>query len=97
MKKIILSIAILAFISASYGQERAETRLSSLAKIDLGLQGVGFTYEPRLSNKLTADLSAGFGGGYDISEQSIEYNYPNCAELTFRYLSFFGGYKNTLA
>ena len=73
MKKIILLVAVLGFLSASYGQEHADTRLSSLAKIDLGLQGVGFTYEPRLSNKLTADLSAGFGGGYSITEESIEY------------------------
>jgi hypothetical protein len=38
-----------------------------LTKFDIGLQDIGFTFEPRLSNTITTDLSLGFGGGYDIS------------------------------
>ena len=74
MKKIILLAIILGFMTSSYGQTRIpETKLSSLTKLDLGLQGIGLTFEPRLSNTLTTDLSFGFGGGYNISEGSIDY------------------------
>jgi len=75
MKKLILLTSILGFLHACYGQQtQPDGRLSSLAKIDLGLQGIGFTYEPRISNALTIDLSTGIGGGYDISEESLEYD-----------------------
>ena len=55
------------------------TNLSGLMKLDLGGQGVGLTYEPRLSNKMTADISAGFGGGYEIAEGSLQINYGSPA------------------
>ena len=75
MKKIILLAIILGFMTSSYGQTPIpETKLSSLTKLDLGLQGIGLTFEPRLSNTLTTDLSFGFGGGYNISEGSINYH-----------------------
>ncbi|MDB5230237.1 MAG: hypothetical protein JWN76_1042 [Chitinophagaceae bacterium] len=35
---------------------------------------LGFTYERRLFNKVTADLSAGAGGGYDIGEGDFNYD-----------------------
>lgn len=74
MKKIILLVCGFGFLHTSYGQQlEINSRLSSIAKIDLGFQGIGFTYEPRLSNSLTMDLSAGVGGGYNISEESLEY------------------------
>src|SRR6476620_4748581 len=74
MKKIILLICGLGLLYTSYAQEMGvDSRLSSIAKIDLGFQGIGFTYEPRLSNSLTMDLSAGVSVGYNISEESIEY------------------------
>ena len=74
MKRIFLLTSILGFIHLSYGQTpKPETKLSSLTKLDLSLQGVGLTFEPRLSNSMTTDLSLGFGGGYDISEGSIYY------------------------
>jgi hypothetical protein len=74
MKKIILLIPILGFLHSSFAQtKKLENKLSSIAKIDLGLQGIGFTYEPRISNGVTTDLSAGIGGGYNIAEGSIDY------------------------
>jgi hypothetical protein len=54
---------------------KSDTNLSSFFKLDLGGQGIGLTYEPRLSNKMTADISAGIGGSYEIAEGSIEINY----------------------
>jgi len=41
-------------------------RLRPLTKLDMGLQGIGFTFERRLGNKMTVDLSSGIGGGYRI-------------------------------
>ena len=74
MKRIILLTNILGFMTLSYGQTlKPETKLSNLTKLDLGLQGIGLTYQPRVSNSVTTDLSFGFGGGYDISEGSIDY------------------------
>ena len=74
MKRIILLTIIIGFLTSSYGQTlKPETKLTSLAKLDLGLQGIGLTFEPRLCNTVTTDLSVGFGGGYDISEGSIGY------------------------
>ena len=74
MKKIILLTSILYFSHASFGQTKEpETRLTSNSKIDLGLRGIGFTYEPRINNAMTIDLSTGIGGGYNIAEGFIEY------------------------
>ena len=59
-----------------FGQDAgSDNNLSSFFKLDIGGQGIGVTYEPRLSNKMTADISAGVGGGYEIAEGSIEINY----------------------
>ena len=74
MNKIILPIIFLGFSHFSFGQSGgAETKLSSLTKVDLGFQGIGFTYEPRISYNITADLSVGGGGGYDIAEGYLNY------------------------
>lgn len=79
MKRIILFTLLSGFLQVSFGQTPdTKSKLSSLAKLDLGLQGIGITYEPRLSNMMTVDLSAGGGGGYDIGEGalSIDYSKP---------------------
>jgi hypothetical protein len=74
MKIIFLLTSILGFLSVCSGQtQETETKISSLTKLDLSLQGVGLTFEPRLSRNITTDLSAGIGGGYNISEGSIDY------------------------
>lgn len=46
-----------------------------MTKLDwrLGL-GLGLTVEPRISNAITIDLSAGFGGGYYIDGSKFRYN-----------------------
>jgi len=76
MKKIILLTLFSGSLNALFAQtSNTESTLSSLAKLDLGLQGIGVTYEPRLSNKMTVDLSAGAGGGYDIGEGALNIDY----------------------
>ena len=76
MKSITFLTLFLGNLLLSFGQNpKFDIKLSSLTKLDLGLQGIGLTYEPRLSNKMTVDISAGAGGGYNIEKGSIEINY----------------------
>ena len=74
MKKILLATSSILFMHFTYGQSSStDAKLSTLTKLDFGLQGIGLTYEPRLSNKITVDLSLGAGGGYDIAEGHLNY------------------------
>lgn len=74
MIRIISMTFLLGFSMLSLGQTNSfDKKLTSFTKIDFGLQGIGLTYEPRFSNKLTIDLSAGVGGGYDIAEGHLNY------------------------
>lgn len=74
MGKITLLTIFLVLSCLAFGQNTiSDTRLSNLTKVDFGLQGIGFTYESRLANKLTIDLSTGAGGGYDIAEGYLNY------------------------
>ena len=47
--------------------------LTSFTKVDLGPEGLGFTLEQRLTNRIAVDLSSGIGGGYDIGEGHFAY------------------------
>lgn len=52
----------------------------TLFKIDLGIQGLGFTIEPRFLRKMTADLSAGIGPAYAISKYfEVEHRFSPAA------------------
>ena len=77
MRKSMLLLPLFAGQSLlSFGQDRkSDSTLSSLLMLDLGGQGIGVTYEHRLSNKITGDISAGIGGGHDIGEGFFEINY----------------------
>lgn len=80
MKKIILLTSFVGLMHHSFGQTtKPATTLSGLAKVDLGLSGIGFTYQPKISNKIVLDLSGGIGGGYDVSEKSFSYYYSSPA------------------
>jgi len=69
-----------AQVLLAFGQsEKTGDKLSNLTKLDIGLQGAGFTFEPKISNKTTMDISAGIGGGYDIEESDFAYSYSNPA------------------
>ncbi len=66
MKKIIFTLVLAANGLISFAQENTNG-IRPLTKLDLGLQGFGFTFERRLGNASSIDLSAGIGtGGYDI-------------------------------
>jgi hypothetical protein len=76
MKKILFSTILTGHIFFATGQNASsDTSLKSLVKLDVGLQGVGLTYEPRISKKITIDLSAGAGGGYNVSEAGVGYEW----------------------
>ncbi|MDB5229390.1 MAG: hypothetical protein JWN76_195 [Chitinophagaceae bacterium] len=47
--------------------------VTSLSKLEIGLQGIGFAYEAKLGSKLTIDLSAGLGGSYILADK-LQYN-----------------------
>ena len=63
-----------SFFSAAKN-EKNENDLEKLVKVDIGLQGVGFTFEPVLNRKTTIDLSFGAGGGYDVWESGVGYEW----------------------
>jgi hypothetical protein len=75
MKPIILLTLLLAgFLHTIFGQtNNTNNAVTGLTKIDIGLQGIGFSYEPKISDKLTIDLCAGVGGGYKIEENDFAY------------------------
>lgn len=76
IKSIILLTLLASQFLLSFGQDpKSDAKLSSLLMLDLGGQGIGLTYERRLSNKMAADISAGIGGGHDIGEGFFEINY----------------------
>ena len=76
MKKEIFTLVLIVCTFHLFAQKSdQEHALEKLIKLDLGLRGVGFAFEPRLSKKMTIDLSAGLGGGYNISDNSFEYNW----------------------
>ena len=72
MNKIGLLPIFLIFNGIINGQE--VKILKTQLKLDLGLQGVGLSFEPRISNKLTVDFCAGVGGGYDVDDENLAYH-----------------------
>jgi hypothetical protein len=74
MRKMGLLAICFCFITTLYGQTKKA--VTSLTKLDLGLQGIGFSYEPKLFHNSTIDLCAGVGGGYDIYEGGQFTYYP---------------------
>jgi len=76
MKKILTIILLMSHAFHTLSQNTfKDSSLKSLTKLDLGLQGVGFSYEPRISNKMMIDLSVGAGGGYNVSEDGVDYRW----------------------
>lgn len=67
MKKTTLFIFSLCSAAILFGQGTPDTRLVTLARFDLGHLGIGFTYEPRITDKMVIELSGGAGGGYNLS------------------------------
>ena len=73
--KYFLLILLTGFLNATFAQRiKTDSVIVTLGKIDIGPQGIGISYEPKLSNKLTADLSLGLGGSYGIAENDFNYD-----------------------
>ena len=73
MRKCIFTTFLLTPSLFILGQSSDVNKLRNLVKLDLGLQGIGFTFEPRVGKNTTIDLSAGIGGGYNISTDDLTY------------------------
>lgn len=72
MKRQIFTLIAMSFGITAFSQ--SVSKLQPLTKLNLELQGVSLSYEPRLGNSATIDLSAGIGtGGYDIWSDSFTY------------------------
>ena len=75
MKSIFTLVFLLPFSFVFAQNNSPENNLKKLVKLDLGLRGISITYEPKLSNKVSIELSGGIGGGYDISFQDFTYTW----------------------
>lgn len=74
MKRRIFTLAFLSICIISFAQKNADNKLQPLTKLNLELQGFSLSYEPKLGNAATIDLSGGIGtGGYDIWTNSFTY------------------------
>jgi hypothetical protein len=49
--------------------------LQKLVNLDLGLQGIGISFELPVQRNLTIEFSGGFGGGYDLTTGSLSYDW----------------------
>lgn len=69
---LLLAFLILSFHAIAQtneptlSQEAESVGLARLAKVELGLHGIGLGYELPFSEKRSANLSAGLGGGYSV-------------------------------
>jgi hypothetical protein len=78
--KYFLIILLTGFLNTTFGQKiKTDSVLVSLGKIDIGPQGIGISYEPKISKKLTADLCMGIGVGYGIDQSDFIYGYSQPA------------------
>ena len=75
MKIFFTSLFLLCSNILFAQKNHKENQLENLFKLDLGFRGIGLTYEPRLSDKMSLEFSAGLGGGYNISSSSFDYNW----------------------
>ena len=73
MKIFIFSLVLLLNSVFLFAQQLNDDYLRNLTRLDLGLHGVGITFEPKMGKKITIDLSAGIGGGYNIGLSEFTY------------------------
>jgi hypothetical protein len=74
MKRQILTLFLTTHSLLAIAQNNSGNQIQTLTKLNLELQGVGFSAEPKLGNSSTIDFSAGIGtGGYDIWQSSFTY------------------------
>ncbi|WP_276504379.1 hypothetical protein [Terrimonas pollutisoli] len=73
MRRNIFTLVLLLTSLFLFAQRPVNKQLRTLTKLDLGLQGVGITFEPKIGKSATIDLSTGIGGGYDIWLNELTY------------------------
>lgn len=76
--KIIPVILLVALSCSCYAQTDTSKTLNTQTKLDIGYGGIGLSYEPKLANSITFDITAGLGGYCSTSEdklyESVRYN-----------------------
>lgn len=72
--KQVFTLLLASFSLITVAQNNSNNRLQYLTKLNLELQGVSFSAEPKLGKFSTIDFSAGIvTGGYDIWRSSFTY------------------------
>lgn len=76
--RIIPVILLVALSCSCYAQTDISKTLNTQTKLDIGYGGIGLSYEPKLANSITFDITAGLGGHYNTAEdgllESVRYN-----------------------
>ncbi len=94
MKKqhfLITIFLLLPTLAWSQAQEIEPTR--NLFKTEIGLHGLGVSYDFKLNQKATVDIATGLGGGYQIYANSYEYTW-NLLSPTWFVRAHFKRYYN---
>lgn len=74
MKPQIFTLLFSAFSLLAVAQNNSNKPLQTFTKLNLELQGISFSAEPKVGKSSTIDFSAGIGtGGYDIWSNDFTY------------------------
>lgn len=77
MKSLITLVILLWSFSELMAQKslNVDTALTSIKRIELGLQGFGVGYEHPIGNRITLDMAVGAGGAYWVEPGSLTYSW----------------------
>lgn len=67
------SVFFLILFFSAFSLNAQENTLQSLAKIEIGGQGINLSYETPLSKSFLLDLSVGLGPSYEVYDNSMSY------------------------
>lgn len=70
MKIVCATIVVFLF---SFQLAAQDNTVQKMSKIELGLGGLGFSYEAKISKGISVDMSTGISGHYHVDDQSFKY------------------------
>ena len=74
MKKFYLIIMLLSLAFTTSAQQNQDRNLDNFGRVNLGFQGIGFSYELPVSNKFVWVNSLGAGGGMSV-QNGVNYGF----------------------
>ncbi|MFV0604340.1 MAG: hypothetical protein ACK5NK_00740 [Niabella sp.] len=78
---IVFVISVLLQITT----QAQRTTLPSMLKAEIGLHGIGISYEPALGNDFTLEMTGGVGGIYELRNDAYDYS------IKYGYDSYYSG------